>query len=255
MALADPRGRYQEQSRIWAQAEQQAPLPPVDVYDGAETYEFQDAFVSLYARLLRRRLFYEFAKRGIEISASLILLALTAPLFIVVAVLIKAGSPGPIFFKHRRLGRGGKELYCLKFRTMVADAEQKLKTDAEFRRQFEVNFKIENDPRVTKIGTLLRKSCIDELPQLIQVLRGDMSLIGPRPIVEPELSKYGIYGRKLLSIRPGLSGFWQACRRNDTTYDERVRMDMFYIDHRCLSLDLLLLLYTVIAVVRRRGAS
>ncbi|HKY05509.1 MAG TPA: sugar transferase [Blastocatellia bacterium] len=254
MAVADPR-RYQEQSRIWAPGEQQAPVTPLDAFESAHEYEFQNLFVSFYARLIRRRLFYEFIKRSIELSTSLILLTLTAPLFVIVAVLIKAGSPGPVFFKHKRLGRGGKELHCLKFRTMVVDAEKRLEADPELRRKFEVNFKIENDPRVTRIGALLRKTCIDELPQLIHVLRGDMSLIGPRPIVEPELNKYGIYGRKLLSIKPGLSGFWQACRQNNTTYDERIRMDMFYIDHRCLSLDLLLLVYTVIAVIRHRGAS
>jgi lipopolysaccharide/colanic/teichoic acid biosynthesis glycosyltransferase len=142
----------------------------------------------------------------------------------------------------------------VKFRTMAVDAEERLQKNNRLREQFAATYKIKGDPRITGLGDLLRKTSIDELPQLWNVLKGDMSLIGPRPIVKPELSKYAIYGKKLLTVKPGLSGLWQACGRSDTTYAERVLMDMQYIDHRCLFLDLRLLLFTAIAVLRRSGA-
>lgn len=206
------------------------------------------------ARPAHGRVFYNCSKRGLDIVFSLTLLSLTLPLFVVIAVLIKMTSRGPVFFAHRRLGRYGKEFGCLKFRTMVADAEDRLQQDAHLQQKFEESFKLKDDPRITRIGMLLRKTSLDELPQLLHVLRGEMSLIGPRPIVERELGKYSIYGNKLLSLKPGLSGMWQVCGRSDTTYPQRVMMDMHYIDHRCLSLDLRLLLFTVIAVVRKSGA-
>ena len=157
-------------------------------------------------------------------------------------------------FKHRRLGRGGKEFWCYKFRSMVQDAEQQLQSSEALRAKFEAHYKIKDDPRVTRVGGLLRKTSLDELPQLWNVLRGDMSLIGPRPIVAPELVKYGPYDRKLLSVTPGLSGFWQVCGRSDTSYSKRVLLDMLYIDHRCTWLDLKLMVLTAFAVFRKVGA-
>ena len=256
MAVNNPK-TLREHRLTWEHSEAQIPAVRANAYDqdvAALGYEFQDLFVALYARLVRRKPIYELMKRAFDVLASLVLLVLASPVFLVVAIMIKINSPGAVFFRHRRLGRNGQEFMCLKFRTMVAEAEQLLENNAQLRRQFEAKFKMESDPRVTRLGALLRKTCIDELPQLFQVLRGEMSLVGPRPIVERELHKYGFFGTKLLSIKPGLSGLWQVCRRNDTTYDERIQMDMFYIDHRCISLDLLLLIYTVIAVVQRRGA-
>ena len=202
----------------------------------------------------RRRARYELYKQSLDVVGSLILLLLTSPLFLIVTICIKLTSPGPVLYKHRRLGRGGKEFWCVKFRTMAADAEDQLKQNAQLRQRFEGNFKIHDDPRVTRLGGFLRKTSLDELPQLVLVLRGEMSLIGPRPIVKPELSKYTIYGTKLLSVKPGLSGLWQACGRSDTTYAERVLMDMHYIDHRSLTLDIQLLLRTVVAVLMKSGA-
>jgi lipopolysaccharide/colanic/teichoic acid biosynthesis glycosyltransferase len=201
-----------------------------------------------------RRALYRIAKRGLDIGLSLMLLVLTLPVFAVVAVLIKATSPGPVLFRHKRIGRGDKEFWCVKFRTMVVDAEEQLQRDPRLRQQFEVKFKLEDDPRLTPVGAFLRRTSIDELPQLLQVLKGDMSLIGPRPIVKPELARYGAYQQKLLTVKPGLSGFWQACGRSETTYDERVRMDMDYVDFRCLRLDLLLVLLTAVSISTRRGA-
>ena len=201
-----------------------------------------------------RKAVYGVCKRGIDIAGALFLLLLTLPLCIMVAVLIKITSPGPVLFRHKRLGKGGKEFTCFKFRTMVTDAEEQLRKKEQLRRHFEGNYKIKDDPRVTRLGNFLRKTSIDELPQLLQVLKGDMSLIGPRPIVQPELSKYAIYANKLLSVRPGLSGLWQACGRSETTYAERVLMDMHYINYRCLLLDIQLLILTAVAVLRRSGA-
>jgi lipopolysaccharide/colanic/teichoic acid biosynthesis glycosyltransferase len=137
---------------------------------------------------------------------------------------------------------------------MVCDAEEILRSDPQMQKAFEEKFKIDDDPRITPIGKFLRCSSLDELPQLFQVFQGQMSLIGPRPIVVPELKKYSIYQDKLLSVKPGLSGLWQISGRSKTTYTERVLLDMHYIDHRCLSLDMLLLLKTVLMVIKRVGA-
>ena len=197
---------------------------------------------------------YQLVKRSFDFSVAVVLLLMTSPLLITLAVLVKLSSKGPVFFAHRRLGRNGKEFHCLKFRTMIVNAEERLKNDPELRKRFEEKFKLEDDPRITPLGSFLRKTSLDELPQLLHVLSGEMSLVGPRPIVEAELSKYSIYAHKLLTVKPGLSGLWQVCGRSDTTYPQRVMMDMHYIDHRCLSLDLRLLILTASAVLRKSGA-
>lgn len=202
----------------------------------------------------RARSIYQVGKRGLDMSVALVALILVSPVLLVLAVLVKMTSKGPIFFAHRRLGRGGREFHCLKFRTMIANAEERLKRDPQLRQRFEEKFKLEDDPRITPLGSFLRRTSLDELPQLLHVLRGEMSLVGPRPIVVAELSKYSIYAKKLLSVKPGLSGLWQVCGRSDTTYPQRVIMDMHYIDHRSFTLDLRLLLLTVSAVARKSGA-
>jgi lipopolysaccharide/colanic/teichoic acid biosynthesis glycosyltransferase len=210
--------------------------------------------VSAFLWAIQERVFYELVKRTLDVVSAFILLLATAPLFALVAALVKCTSTGPVFYRHRRLGKDGREFWCVKFRTMVADADEQLRRNAELREQFDLNFKLECDPRITRVGAFLRKTSIDELPQLLLVLRGDMSMIGPRPIVADELERYGAFKSKLLSVRPGLSGFWQACGRSTTSYTERVQMDMFYVDNRCVSMDLLLYLLTAVAVIRRSGA-
>ena len=231
----------------------------------AQDYSLRDIGDKPYLHLIRKdypyasrsanqQVNYEICKRGIDIVGALTLLLVTVPLFVCVMILIKRTSPGPVFFRHKRLGRHGKEFWLVKFRTMAVDAEERLRKDSQLREHFAARYKIKGDPRITGIGRFLRNTSIDELPQLWHVLKGEMTLIGPRPIVQPELSKYTIYGKKLLAVKPGLSGFWQACGRSDTTYAERVLMDMQYIDHRCLSLDLRLLLSTAVAVLRKSGA-
>ncbi len=202
----------------------------------------------------RARSYYQVGKRCVDMSIAFVALILASPLLLVLAILVKITSRGPVFFAHRRLGRDGKEFHCLKFRTMIANAEERLKRDPQLRQRFEEKFKLEDDPRITPLGSFLRKTSLDELPQLFHVLRGEMSLVGPRPIVEAELTKYSIYANKLLTVKPGLSGLWQVCGRSDTTYPQRVMMDMQYIDHRSFGLDMRLLLLTVSAVVRKSGA-
>jgi lipopolysaccharide/colanic/teichoic acid biosynthesis glycosyltransferase len=197
---------------------------------------------------------YERCKRAIDIAGSLLLSILLMPLLVAIAACIKLSGPGPILYKQKRLGRGGELFWCLKFRTMVPDAESELAGRGDLLAQFLENYKIKDDPRVTQFGTILRGTSLDELPQLWNVLRGDMSLVGPRPIVEPELRKYGVHAGKLLTVKPGLGGIWQVSGRSDTTYADRVAMDMRYVDSRSLGLDLKLLIRTAWVVLRRKGA-
>lgn len=197
---------------------------------------------------------YEVCKRTIDVAGAATLLVMGVPLLAAIAVAVKLTSPGPVLFAQRRLGRGGLVFRCYKFRTMVAAAESKLATDTALNGEFDANFKLRNDPRITRIGGFLRRTSLDELPQLWNVLRGDMSLIGPRPIVEKELRKYGDHGERLLTVKPGLGGLWQVSGRSDTTYPERVALDMSYIAARSTVFDLYLLAQTVLVVLRGDGA-
>jgi lipopolysaccharide/colanic/teichoic acid biosynthesis glycosyltransferase len=201
-----------------------------------------------------RKMIYAAAKRGLDISVSLAVIVTALPLIAAIVALIKATSPGPVLFRHRRIGKNGVEFDCWKFRTMIADAEQQLKNNPELRALFETKFKLDDDPRITRVGKFLRRTSLDELPQLIQVLQGKMTLIGPRPIVHSEIEKYSIYAGKLFSVTPGLSGLWQTSGRSSTTYAERVLLDMYYIDNRSLRMELLLLMLTVVTVLKKSGA-
>jgi len=197
---------------------------------------------------------YEVSKRVLDVVVSATLLIVGLPLLIAIAVGVKLSGPGPILFKQRRLGRGGRTFWCYKFRSMVPDAEAQLAARPDILSAFNDNYKLKDDHRVTRFGARLRRTSLDELPQLWNVLRGEMSLIGPRPIVEPELSKYGSDADRLLTVKPGLGGIWQVGGRSDTSYPERVAKDMRYIDSRSLWLDLKLLVLTALTVIRRRGA-
>jgi len=202
----------------------------------------------------RESILFEGTKRLMDISIALAAVITTLPIFIIVALAVKLTSPGPVLFYHRRLGKDGEEFSCPKFRTMVCDAEKMLDTDPGLRKQFTEKFKIDDDPRVTPIGRYLRKTSLDELPQLFLVLSGRMSLIGPRPIIREELAKYSIYGTKLLTVKPGISGLWQVSGRSDTTYSERVLLDMKYIDRRNPWLDLKIVFLTIGVVLKKNGA-
>jgi lipopolysaccharide/colanic/teichoic acid biosynthesis glycosyltransferase len=176
------------------------------------------------------------------------------PLLLLIALGVAVTSPGPVLFRQRRLGVNGRHFWCYKFRSMVHDAESVLDHDPKLKSLFSENFKLRHDPRVTRFGAFLRESSLDELPQFFNVLKGDMTLIGPRPIVPDELAKYGSFDTKLLTVTPGLTGLWQILGRSDTSYAERVALDMLYIDHQSLALDLKIMWMTWGAVLRRKGA-
>lgn len=198
---------------------------------------------------------YPAVKRGSDIVLSLFGLLALSPLLGILALLVKTTSKGSVIFRHERIGKGGRKIKVFKFRTMVTDAADLDRYfTAEQRREFEHSYKVLDDPRVTKIGRLLRKTSLDELPQLVNILKGDMSLVGPRPIVTDELSKYGLYANIYLSVKPGLTGMWQVHGRSATTYQERILMDTQYV--RCLSFsqDFRLIVLTVGAVLSRHGA-
>ena len=170
----------------------------------------------------------------------------------------KITSRGPIFYAHKRVGKNGKEIKCLKFRSMCINSQEMLEeilaTDPVRRAEWEKDRKFLDDPRVTKFGKILRKTSLDELPQLINVLLGQMSLVGPRPVTEPELVKYGQYKDYVLSVVPGLTGMWQVSGRSDTGYEERISFDTYYIQNWSIWLDIWILIKTVWVVLRGRGA-
>lgn len=198
---------------------------------------------------------YVFIKRVLDLVCSLLALVLGSPILLIVALAIRIDSKGPIVFGHMRIGKNGKPIKVYKFRTMYENASEIFENfSEEQKREYYINFKLDNDPRITKIGSFLRKTSLDELPQLINIIKGDMSIVGPRPIVEKEIDKYGIYANKMFSVVPGLTGYWQANGRSDTTYDERVQMDMYYIDNRSLLMDFKIILKTIVAVVKKDGA-
>jgi exopolysaccharide biosynthesis polyprenyl glycosylphosphotransferase len=203
-------------------------------------------------------------KRVMDAFGALVGMVALAPVFVAVAVGIKLDSPGPVFYRHERLGRGGKPFRAFKFRTMHLDAcrgERYGGGHAEARfaalvaagSEFQATYKFRNDPRVTRFGRLLRRTSLDELPQLLNVLRGQISLVGPRPITADELSRYGRWDARLFRATPGMTGFWQVNGRSDVSYDERVRLDMAYVDGWSLRLDATILARTLGAL--RSGAS
>ncbi|MCQ2373169.1 MAG: undecaprenyl-phosphate galactose phosphotransferase WbaP [Phascolarctobacterium sp.] len=181
-----------------------------------------------------------------------------SPILLGIAFWIYKEDPGPILFKHMRVGKDGKIFPCYKFRSMCLDADKKLKEllakDSEARAEWEKDFKLKNDPRITKIGAFLRRTSLDELPQIFNVLRGEMSLVGPRPIIEEELPRYGNYVREYLAVKPGITGYWQVNGRSDTTYEERVAMDTWYVQNWSVWLDLMLLWRTFKSVAKQEGA-
>ena len=198
---------------------------------------------------------YRLIKRVFDVSfsaAALILLALPMAL---ITVMIKLESPGPAIFVHNRFGKNGSPLPLLKFRTMHMNAEKMIDTfTPEQKKEWEQNFKLENDPRITKIGGFLRRTSLDELPQFINILKGELTLVGPRPIVEEELERYGSEKEKFLSVTPGLTGYWQAYARSNCTYEQRMEMELYYVDHANFWWDIKIIFATVGAVLSRRGA-
>jgi exopolysaccharide biosynthesis polyprenyl glycosylphosphotransferase len=193
-------------------------------------------------------------KRMLDLVVSTLALLLSWPVMLVLAVAIKLDSPGPVFYRRRVVGVGGKLFDALKFRTMYVDAEERLARDGELRREFEQNFKLKDDPRVTRMGRVLRKASLDELPQLFNVLWGQMSLVGPRMITSEERARYGKWRMNLSTVKPGITGLWQVSGRSDVSYEQRVMLDMHYIRNFSIWFDLHLLWQTIPAVVKGHGA-
>lgn len=199
------------------------------------------------------------AKRVFDFAVAATALVLLLPVFLTIALLIKiTDAKGPVFYRHTRVGRQGERFECLKFRTMATDSEERLAhiltTDPQAAQEWEESQKLRDDPRITKIGKFLRKSSLDELPQLLNVLRGDMSIVGPRPITRAELNRYGKERRYYLLVRPGITGLWQVSGRSSTGYDKRIRYDREYLEEWSWLGEFWIILMTIPAVLNTRDA-
>ena len=209
----------------------------------------------IYTVVPNMRLGYRFIKRAFDIVASLIGLIFLSPLFLIVAIAIYIDDPGPVLFFQNRIGKGMESFRMFKFRSMVLNAEKLLEAmPEENRKEFADHFKLKDDPRITRIGRFIRKTSIDELPQLINVLLGDMSLVGPRPPLLAEREAYGRHLAAIMSVRPGVTGYWQVHGRSDIAFQERIELNEYYIAHQSILFDLKILLETVKVVVTKEGA-
>lgn len=201
-------------------------------------------------------LYNKFGKRILDVVLVLMSLPLVLPVVLVIALLVRRDG-GPVFFGHTRVGTNGKLFKCWKVRSMVPNAEEKLqallKSDPAVRAIWEKDFKLDDDPRVTKLGKFLRKSSLDELPQLFNVLMGEMSLIGPRPVTKKEIERYGASAKVILTLRPGVSGMWQVSGRNDLDYDSRIELDLYYAENLSLAKDIKIILMTLKSVLVGTG--
>ncbi|MDI7862983.1 sugar transferase [Rhizobiaceae bacterium n13] len=199
-----------------------------------------------------------FLKYAIDAVIAVLALLVLAPMLLMLVLVLLVVQGRPIFIAHRRIGRNGVMFPCLKFRTMVRNADEVLSrhlaASPTLRSEWNASRKLRDDPRVTPLGALLRKSSIDEIPQLFNVIRGQMSLVGPRPIVASEAELYGIYFAEYIRVRPGLTGLWQVSGRSDTSYNERVQLDVRYVAEQSVLGDLAIMLKTVPAVLRSRGS-
>lgn len=196
--------------------------------------------------------------RVIDIVAGTLGLLFLAPLLIVLAIVVFAQDGAPPIYRQTRLGRSGRTFECLKFRSMVPRAQERLEallaTDAQARLEWEADHKLRNDPRITPLGRFLRKTSLDELPQLFNVVAGDMSLVGPRPIVQAEAARYGLYLQHYFSVRPGITGVWQVSGRNDVSYRRRVACDVLYARRRSVAKNVMIIAATIPAVLQSRGS-
>jgi Undecaprenyl-phosphate galactose phosphotransferase WbaP len=224
----------------------------------AENVDLQSKSL-IKSEALDRRLI---SQNGLARTLDIFLILLAAPYIIlaivIIAVSILADSGGPIIFRQTRIGRNGRKFQVYKFRTMLPNADQVLQDylnkSPELRAEWLATHKLKHDPRVTRLGSFLRKSSLDELPQIWNIFTGDMGLVGPRPIVDAEVEKYGKCFELYKQVRPGLTGLWQVSGRNDTTYERRVELDEYYVRNRSLKLDLEILLKTVSVVLNKDGA-
>ncbi len=206
---------------------------------------------------------YKVVKRIIDIIGALIGCVILIPLtFVIWLVNLCSNDNGPVFYTQKRIGKNGKEFKILKFRTMCNKAQEMVKDEETMKKYFtedqikewKENFKIDDDPRITKLGKILRKTSLDEFPQIINILKGELSLIGPRPVIEEELEKYENNKEKFLSVKPGLTGYWAANGRSDTSYEERMAMELYYVDNISFKLDIEIFFKTFVTVLKREGA-
>lgn len=198
---------------------------------------------------------YPFFKRIMDLLMVSIAVILLLPIFLLISILVKVTSKGPVIYKHKRVGKNGRKIYLYKFRTMVSDADNfdKYFTKSELKK-FKENYKLEDDPRITRIGKILRRTSLDELPQLFNILKGDMSLIGPRPVVEEELEYFKENKELILSILPGLTGWWACNGRSCRTYDDRVKLEAYYVKNMSFRLDIKCFFKTIVTVIKKEGA-
>ncbi|KQY93506.1 hypothetical protein ASD21_11730 [Caulobacter sp. Root1455] len=200
----------------------------------------------------------EVVSRCLDIAVALLALIFIIPLLATIAVAIKLADGGPVLFSHRRIGRDGQPFGCLKFRSMVVNAEERLArllaVDELARQEWLKDHKLRDDPRVTPLGSFLRRSSLDELPQLFNVLRGEMSIVGPRPIVQAEVARYGRRFASYCAVRPGITGLWQVSGRNDVSYRRRVACDVVYARRKSLGRDVFIIVWTVPAVLKGQGS-
>lgn len=201
---------------------------------------------------------YKFVKRAFDFIVALVTIVAISPLLLIISAIVYLGNPGPVIYGQLRIGKNGKAFKMWKFRSMYKNADKMIDqlTD-EQRQQYITEFKIDNDPRITPVGNFLRKTSLDELPQLFNVLCNDMSLVGPRPLIESEIQTYyADMFDTLLSVKPGVTGYWQAYARNNATYQsgQRQQMEMYYVNHASIMLDIKILFRTVASVLRRDGA-
>lgn len=199
-----------------------------------------------------------FCKRGFDFAGALLALALLSPLLLMLAALVKFSDGGRILYGHRRIGRNGNSFVCLKFRTMAENGDEIMQAHFErypqSRQEWLATRKLQHDPRVTRVGLVLRKLSLDELPQLLNILKGEMSFVGPRPVVEDELQLYGTAAEFYLKSRPGLTGLWQISGRNDVSYSTRVAYDRHYVENWSFAADIVIIVKTFPAVLSSRGS-
>lgn len=201
------------------------------------------------------KLTYRFLKRFFDIVCSVLAIVLLSPVFLILGIIVKCTSKGPVFYSHKRIGKNGKKIGVLKFRSMVKNADKLIDNFTEEQKlEFKENFKLENDPRVTKFGKLLRKTSLDELPQIFNILAGNLSIVGPRPVTMEETFRFGKDRELLLSIKPGLTGLWAISGRSTLSYDERIKLELQYVKERSLWYDSKIFFKTVIPVLRGHGA-
>lgn len=195
---------------------------------------------------------YLIFKKIMNFIISFIALVTLSPILLIISLIIKIDSEGPVIYKHYRLGKNGKVIGAYKFRTMVKNADEVFRNfTKEQKEEYEKFFKLENDPRITRVGDFLRKTSLDKLPQILNILKGEMSIIGPRPVVLDEIKKFGNLKDKYLNVLPGLTGWWTCNGRSSTTYEKRIDLEMYYIDNQSLKLDIECFFKTILDVFKR----